>query len=404
MRGEYVLELIKYHYEKENEKFDFTVKNIINNEEKKGNIKISEKISALLNNSEERNYKENIESQDLDYGKGFYTYGPSSGLVMKNSNKLAFQKDKSLQTNLASPKDKSSQNNLFDLSFPNSKDMSELLLPEEIKEKVMEMTLEYRNREMLKELNLKTENRLLLCGPPGCGKTSTAYYISNVLGLPLAYVRLDSLVTSLLGQTGTNIRKIFESVGDKEIILFLDEFDAIAKKRDDNHELGELKRVVNTLLQNIDLLPENVFLIAATNHQSLLDKAVWRRFNTVLYLDNPDDKLREVYIKNLLSNFNNKLVVKVDYLKVSNLCKGLSFANIHEMINKTIKKCLIHENKQQITTKDITESLLNSILLYNKSNVDIEKLRELRENGLNLREISELTSIPRSTLSDWMKK
>ncbi|MGE6260847.1 AAA family ATPase [Heyndrickxia sporothermodurans] len=390
MRAENVIDLIKAHYEKDDNKFDIVVKEIIDNEEKKGNVKLSEKIINLRGE-----YKNDLRDEE-DYGsdkKNLYSYGPSSGLIMRENSKMI------------TPKDKSSQSDLFELSYPNKHRFEKIVLSKDISNKVEEIVIEYKSREKLAKLNLDVENRLLLCGPPGCGKTTTAYLISTLLDLPLAYVRLDSLVTSLLGQTGTNIRKVFDAVRNQEVVLFIDEFDAIAKKRDDNHELGELKRVVNTLLQNIDLLPNNVFLVAATNHQSLLDKAVWRRFNTVLFLDLPDLDLRSKYITNTLSNYEELINLQVDIHKISRLCKGMSFAAIHEILHKAIKKCVLHGKKKSIETKDVTEALINTVFLYNKgNNIDIEKLKELKENGLSIRHISEMTSIPRSTLSDWIKK
>lgn len=134
------------------------------------------------------------------------------------------------------------------------------------------------NSSILEAQGIDIQKTLILYGQPGCGKTSIAHYISYLTGLPLVLARLDSLVSSLLGSTAKNIRKIFDYVRDFPCILFLDEFDAIAKARDDQKEIGELKRVINSLLQNIDTMPTHCVLIAATNHPELLDRAVWRRF------------------------------------------------------------------------------------------------------------------------------
>lgn len=130
-------------------------------------------------------------------------------------------------------------------------------------------------------------NRLLIQGPPGTGKTTLARTISNRLELPLATTRSDSLVSSLLGQTSRNIREIFDFAQTHPCVLFLDEFDALAKMRSDSREVGELQRVVIALLQNIDALPESTILIAATNHPELLDRAVWRRFGHHIKLQLP---------------------------------------------------------------------------------------------------------------------
>ncbi|WP_411342588.1 AAA family ATPase [Paenibacillus sp. WLX1005] len=145
-------------------------------------------------------------------------------------------------TNIYTPKDKNTNNNLVDWYYPEDIEQNSLIFNQSIKEQLDNIVKEYSNRDILSDLGLDFENRLLLCGPPGCGKTSTAFLLSKLLNLPLAYVRLDSLISSLLGQTGSNIRKIFDSVNKKNVILFLDEFDAIAKKRDDNHELGIKKK------------------------------------------------------------------------------------------------------------------------------------------------------------------
>ena len=120
---------------------------------------------------------------------------------------------------------------------------------------------------------------LLAFGPPGCGKTQLARFVAAELDLPLVTARVDSLVSSFLGSTSKNLRTLFDHAVSRPCVLFLDEFDAVAKLRDDRYELGELKRVVVSLLQNIDTLSSHTVLLAATNHDHLLDPAIWRRFN-----------------------------------------------------------------------------------------------------------------------------
>ncbi|MFX5839347.1 ATP-binding protein, partial [Acinetobacter baumannii] len=118
----------------------------------------------------------------------------------------------------------------------------------------------------------------LMYGPPGTGKTRLARHIATELGLELYVARLDGLISSYLGSTSKNIRALFDFAARTPCVLFLDEFDAIAKVRSDDQELGELKRVVNSFLQNLDTLGKHSIILAATNHESLLDAAVWRRF------------------------------------------------------------------------------------------------------------------------------
>ena len=179
------------------------------------------------------------------------------------------------------PVDTETRLSIVDVFNPTEVDF-EIVLPETIENKVSDFIKIIENKDKIKSLGLPLQSTLLLYGLPGVGKTSIAKYISLQTKLPLVTARLDSLVSSLLGNTSKNIRKVFEYADSKPCILFLDEFDAIAKARDDQHEMGELKRVINSLLQNIDSFAQNNILIAATNHPELLDKAIWRRFNFIV--------------------------------------------------------------------------------------------------------------------------
>jgi hypothetical protein len=140
---------------------------------------------------------------------------------------------------------------------------------------------------------LSTSLSLLMYGPPGTGKSRLARHIAKELGLDLYVARLDGLISSFLGSTSKNIRALFDFAAKTPCVLFLDEFDAIAKLRGDSQELGELKRVVNSFIQNLDTLGSHSIVIAATNHRELLDSAVWRRFSYRLALDFPSAELRE---------------------------------------------------------------------------------------------------------------
>lgn len=150
-----------------------------------------------------------------------------------------------------------------------------------------------KSREKLETKGINTSTNLLLYGPPGCGKSHLAHHIARELKLPLFLARLDGLISSFLGSTAKNIRAVLEYASRTPCVLLLDEFDAIAKLRDDHQELGELKRVVNSFLQNLDVLGKEVVLIAATNHEQLLDPAVWRRFRYQLKVGLPELEQRE---------------------------------------------------------------------------------------------------------------
>ena len=192
----------------------------------------------------------------------------------------------------AKPVDGESHMEIVDVTYPAG-DFGALILDRFVEDEVRDFVASYAKRDELFRLGAEVSNSLLLYGPPGCGKTSVAKLIAAQTGLPLVTARFDTLVSSLLGSTSKNIRQVFEYAARMPCVLFLDEFDVIAKMRDDKNELGELKRVVNGLLQEMDAFSPESILIAATNHHELLDKAVWRRFGKILMLAMPSGQTIE---------------------------------------------------------------------------------------------------------------
>jgi hypothetical protein len=182
-------------------------------------------------------------------------------------------------------------------------------------------------------------NRLLIYGPPGTGKTSIAGLIASELQLPLVVSRSDALMSSLLGQTSRNLRAVFDYIASTPCVLFLDEFDALAKARNDSREIGELQRVVIALLQNIDALHPSTVIIAATNHPQLLDPAAWRRFDYTLKVDLPGDHERAAIWSSALGRL---APVDSDLSRLVELSDGLSGAAIklaaNDMCRAAIKE------------------------------------------------------------------
>jgi SpoVK/Ycf46/Vps4 family AAA+-type ATPase len=291
---------------------------------------------------------------------------------------------------LSSPLDQETRMNIVDISIPNAK--VELILPKYVEERLDEFILSIKERNKLSNLGIDVTSSLLLYGKPGTGKTSVAHLISYKTNLPLILVRLDSLVSSLLGNTSKNIRKVFQYANNRPCILFLDEFDAIAKARDDQKELGELKRVINSLLQNIDEFNKNNILIAATNHHEMLDPAIWRRFSETIELLPPDGdnilRIVEKFSKNIVYDFKGKN--KKEKLLVEALA-GLSAADIKTVIENSIKKTILaHEEVLSYN------QLIYEIYLFKYHSLkDVkEAVKFLNRHGVQQRSINKLLDIP----------
>jgi SpoVK/Ycf46/Vps4 family AAA+-type ATPase len=308
----------------------------------------------------------------------------------------------SVQNIAPTPKDKDSTLDLIEILEPKVR-LSDVALPSNTLGTLNQIIEEQKQAENLLSRGVVPTNRILFCGPPGCGKTLTANALAGEIGIPVAYVKLDGLVSSYLGQTGTNIRKIFEYIKDKRIMLFLDEFDAIAKKRDDAQELGELKRVVTTLLQNMDAMPANVFLVAATNHQQLLDPAIWRRFNLSVLLDLPKDEQRKSIIESFLAK---KLPdCQFDIKTLITLTTGKSGADICNFLEALARFCIMQNRSGKIVNDDIANVWLkwSTLLVGEDSKAYEDALYELKQCKVSLRALSAISGIAKSTL-DWRFK
>jgi SpoVK/Ycf46/Vps4 family AAA+-type ATPase len=158
-----------------------------------------------------------------------------------------------------------------------SRRMTDLVLPVAVRQSALDLIEEHQRRDLLRSHGVEPRHRVLLEGPPGSGKTSFAEALATEIAVPMLSVRYEALIGSFLGETAGRLEALFSSVRLRPCVLFFDEFDAVAKERGDTHETGEIKRVVSSLLLQVDRLPSHVIVIAATNHAELLDRAVWRR-------------------------------------------------------------------------------------------------------------------------------
>lgn len=190
------------------------------------------------------------------------------------------------------PHDKETSAPLANVLFPENMAIDAPVLGASLTAAIEDLLREWERADELSRIGASPNTRCLIYGPPGVGKTKLAHYLAKRLSLPCVEARLDGLVSSFLGTTARNIGALFDFANRYRCVLFLDEFDAIAKARDDAQEVGEIKRVVNTLLQSIDRRNGRGFTLAATNHEHMLDTAVWRRFDARISIPLPDEETR----------------------------------------------------------------------------------------------------------------
>ncbi|MFA5160282.1 MAG: ATP-binding protein, partial [Candidatus Omnitrophota bacterium] len=256
MRGDLLINLFQAHMENDNNKFHEIAQEIIKEEEKR---------------------KHNLLAKNLKKTLLSPQFNPNYSNIFSRRYKA----------NMPLPRDSEKGFPLFEIKeyYFN---LNDLILNEEAKDQIHYLLEEIKSSEILNTYGLKHKQKILFCGPPGTGKTLSSKVISSILGYPLLYIKFDSIVSSYLGETATNLRKVFDFIEQGEWVVLFDEFDIIGKKRDDPYEHGEIKRVVNNFMQMMDNYEGNGLLIAATNHQYLLDSAIWRRFDDIIYFDMPD--------------------------------------------------------------------------------------------------------------------
>lgn len=213
---------------------------------------------------------------------------------------------------------------------------------------------EFRRADDIRRKGLPVRSKLLFCGPPGCGKTICAEVFSAEIGLPMFTVKLDQLISSYLGETASNLRKIFDFARKQPCVLFLDEFDALARSRDDSSEHNELRRVVNSLLLFIDRLQPKGFLIAATNLDHALDAAIWRRFDEVIWFDRPERQLVERFLRMKFRNVS----AEFDASGRASDFEGFSYAEIERVCVQAMKASII-ERRGKVLEKDFNAALLD---------------------------------------------
>lgn len=225
--------------------------------------------------------------------------------------------------------------------------MKDLVLAEPVRERVQRVILEQRQMSRLQAHGLRPRQRLLFTGPPGCGKTMTASAIASELRLPLFVVRLDALITRYLGESANKLRLIFDTVNQTRAVYLFDEFDSIGYSRDGGQDVGEMRRVLNAFLVFIEQMHSHSLVIAATNHGSRLDKALYRRFDDLIEFSLPGDtEIRQMIETRLQSVAAPKLA----WAKIIKAACGLSFGEISRACEDGMKQAVMKETGKVSTT------------------------------------------------------
>lgn len=267
---------------------------------------------------------------------------------------------------------------------------SDIFLEPELQSNVEEFIRYINSADHLLSQGVGISPSMLIHGPPGCGKTELARNISAILKLPLLTARTDSIISSYLGSTAKNLRMLFEHSMARPCVLFLDDFDAVGKLRDDQYELGELKRVVVSLLQNIDAMDNKTVLIAATNHEHLLDPAIWRRFAYKIRLDYPSSEIRKKLFSKYLKNFSDSQVISLLVAITNNLSgsdiKQLSESAIRSAILdgidkidllKLIKTILKLQLPEEYIPDEVTNEVIFTVRNFNPKVFTYQRLSQL---------------------------
>lgn len=303
MNSELIKRIVKSFQTRDNEAFVSAVTKLVHSERRQGHRRLADDLEKIINN----------------------------GLSQRQGNERTAAKME------RAPRSKSEGASIIDIRR-SSRTLNDIVLEPECEKRLSRFLEEFSKRSLLAEHGLAPKRKLLFFGPPGNGKTMCAEVIAGELDLPLFYVRFDALVASYLGETAANLRQVFEYAAKGLGVLFFDEVDAIAKSRDDRNDVGELKRVVNSFLQLLDGYSGESPVIAATNHEDVLDYAIWRRFDDLLFFPapTPEGLMRILSIR--LSGFKLK---GFEITETAKWCEGMSFSDVSRVVTEAIKTMVL---------------------------------------------------------------
>jgi SpoVK/Ycf46/Vps4 family AAA+-type ATPase len=242
---------------------------------------------------------------------------------------------------------------LLSASFPKNR-LSDMALEEAIRSRIDRILLEQRQRETILSHGMSPLRKLLLVGAPGTGKTMTATALAGELGIPLFQIRLDGLITKYLGETAAKLRLIFEAIQQTRAVYLFDEFDALGGERAARNEVGEIRRVLNSFLQFLEQDESNSIIVAATNHPQILDRALFRRFDSVIEYRLPSEEVAEKVMRSRLAFLNTS---GVDWSKTLDAAKGLSHSDLARACEYAAKNAIL-QHLTRIDTGELVEALI----------------------------------------------
>ncbi len=307
-----ILELLRSHVEGDEERFRTAALQLAANEARQGHDDVAQQIQRVVEQSR----------QATRSGKGDQT-----------SNSVPFARP---DGELAG---------LLEVLQP-AVSLSHLVLPPTLEARLLRVLKEQQQFGRLREHGLRPRQRLLLLGPPGCGKTMTAHALAHDLGLPLFVVRLDAVFTKFLGETASKLRLVFDAVEQQRAVFLFDEFDSLGLARGSQHDVAEMRRVLNSFLVFIDNMRSHSLVVAASNHPEALDSALFRRFDDIIEYSMPTPSEIEQVLRQRLANEESRAV---NWQRVIRSASRLSFAETVRVADDAVKERLI-EHKERITT------------------------------------------------------
>jgi SpoVK/Ycf46/Vps4 family AAA+-type ATPase len=315
-KSEYILSLIKSHFDNENERFVTMALQIAAHEAKLGHTAIADEVKKVIDKHKENKSKTKAFPTDLQ------------GLVIENN--------------------------------PTYR-IADLIAPEDIKVKIRRIISEFTQRDKLRKHDLQNRRKILLTGPPGTGKTLSASILANELSLPLNTILMEKLVTKYMGETSIKLRQVFDVIKERQGVYLFDEFDAIGGERSRDNDVGEMRRILNSFLQFLERDDSDSIIVAITNNHKLLDQALFRRFDDVITYKLPSAEEKLQLLKNYLTGFNRKL----DYPQILKTINGLSHAEITLACLDAIKETVLQE-KQPMNNQLVIKTIKDRNAAYHK--------------------------------------